>query len=349
MRRKILMAAIAVAVLVLLLIWVQGGFHSKVPGGTSYLPPEKGPAVKTVEAKTVSTTGTVTVSGTVTARDIARVAARIVGYVVEIKADAGDVVKKDQVLVHIDTKEMAERLDQVKAGLESAKADLVKARNDFNRYKILFEKEAVAKKDYDDAIAKYDVAQAAEQRAKAALEEAETAMSYGVVRSPFDGIVADRNVNLGDLATPGRTLMSIYSPNTLELVAPVGEQYAPYLHVGVPIRLEVPSINLDQNSTIREVVPLRDEKSRTITTKAAISEVPGLVPGLYGRLSFDTRTSETIVIPASAVHVVGQLETVKVLEDGTLRVRHVKTGRNLGDESVEIISGLKAGESVVVP
>ena len=348
-RRKILVATVALVGLILLLIWVQGGFHSKVPGGTSQGAAEKAPAVKTIKAQAVSTAGTVTVSGTVASREIARVAARILGYVVELKADAGDEVKKDQVLLRIDTKEIAERLDQAKAGLESAKADLVKARNDFGRFKGLFETGSVAKKDYDDALARFEVAQAAEQRAEAALEEAKTAVSYGAVTSPFDGIVSERNVNLGDLATPGRTLMSIYAPETLELVAAVGEQYAPFLNVGVPVRVEVPSIALKQNSSIREVVPQRDEKTRTITVKAALSKAPGLGPGLYGRLSFDTRASEAIVIPAAAVHVVGQLETVKVLEDGALRVRHVKTGRNLGDGNVEIISGLIAGESVVVP
>jgi len=348
-RKKILIAAIALIGLILGLIWVQGGFHSKIPGGKSRLATEHGPAVKTVKAETVETSGTVSVSGTVTAREIARVAARIQGYIVDVKADAGDEVKKGQLLLRIDTKEMSERLDQAKANLESTKADLVRARNDFERYKALFEKESVAKKDYDDALAKFEIAQAGEQRAEAAFEEARTAMSYGLVTAPFDGIVAERDVNLGDLATPGRTLISIYVPQTLELVAAAGEQYAPFLHVGSPVRLEVPSVHVKQNSTIREVVPQMSERSRTITVKAPLSKAPGLGLGLYGTLSFDTRASEAIVVPEAAVQVVGQLETVKVLEDDTIRIRHVKTGRNLGDGRVEIISGLTAGEKVVVP
>jgi RND family efflux transporter MFP subunit len=347
-RKKIVMAAIALIGLILGLIWVQGGFHSKVPGGLSRPVAEKLPEVKTIQVQAESTVETVTVPGTVAAREIARVAARILGYVVELKADAGDEVQKGQILLRIDTKEMAERLDQAKANLESAKADLTKARNDYGRFKALFENQSVAKKDYDDALAKYEVAQAAEQRSEAALEEARTAMSYGVVTSPFDGVVAERNVNLGDLATPGRTLMSIYNPETLELVAAVGEQYAAFVETGGLVRLEVPSIDLKQNSTVREVVPQRDEKSRTITIKAPLSPTKGLKPGLYGRLSFNTRASEAIVIPAAAVHVVGQLETVKVLEDGTIMVRHVKTGRNLDEGKVEIISGLTAGERVVI-
>ena len=101
-------------------------------------------------------------------------ASRVQGYVVELNVDAGDHVKKGQVLLRLDAKEMVEREAQAKAALESAAADLVETRNDFERYKVLFEKQAVAKKDYDDALARYDVAQAAEARAQAALDEAKT-------------------------------------------------------------------------------------------------------------------------------------------------------------------------------
>jgi RND family efflux transporter MFP subunit len=283
----------------------------------------------------------------VISKDTARVASRIQGYVVELLVDAGSTVKKDQVLVRIDTKEMAERLDQSKANLESAKADLVKAHNDFERYKMLFEKQSIAKKDYDDSQAKYEMARAAEQRAQAVVEEAKTLMSYGVVTAPFYGIVSERDVNVGDLATQGKTLLTLYKPGTLELVAPVPEQYAPHLKVGSAVQLTVPSINVTQKSEIREVVPQRDERTRTVTVKAPLSEATGLGPGLYGTMKFDTVASEVIVVPETVVHMVGQLESVKVLQDGAIQVRHVKTGRNLGDGRVEIISGLAPGENVV--
>ncbi|MBI4965666.1 MAG: efflux RND transporter periplasmic adaptor subunit [Desulfomonile tiedjei] len=347
-KKKILVAAICLAGLILALVWVQGGFHSKVPGGTTPVPPGQPSAAKTVPAETVRTTGDVTVSGTVSSRETARVASRVLGYVVELNVDVGAQVQKGQVLLRIDTKELAEKEAQAKAALESAKADLVKARNDFERYKILFEKESVAKKDYDDMLARFETAQAAEQRASAALDEAKTMLSYGVVTAPFDGIVSDRSVNVGDLATPGRALMSVYMPGTLELVAPVGEQYAPYLDVGKAVTVAVPSVNLKQESSIREIVPQRDERTRTVTVKAPLSQSSGLGPGLYGTLTFRTRSSDVIVIPKRAVNVVGQLETVRVSDNGVVRIRNVKTGRVLSDDKVEILSGLNAGEKVVV-
>ena len=116
----------------------------------------------------------------------------------------------------------------------------------------------------------------------------------------------------------------------------------------MPVTVAVPSAEVKQASSIREVVPQREEKTRTITVKAPLTEEPGLAPGLYGTLTFHTRPSQVIVIPSEAVKIVGQLETVRVTQDGTVKVRHVKTGRKLADGTVEILSGLNAGEEVII-
>ncbi len=198
---RLLIAGVALVAMICGLVWMQGGFHSKVPAGTTALPAEKAGALKTVKAELSRTVGEVTVSGTVVARETANVAARIVGNVLELNVDAGNQVTKDQVLLRLDTKELNEKEAQAAAALESAKADLVKSTQDFDRYKGLFESGSIAKKDYDDVKARFDMAQAAEQRAQAALNETKTQLSYSVVTAPFDGVVASREVNLGDLVT----------------------------------------------------------------------------------------------------------------------------------------------------
>jgi Cu(I)/Ag(I) efflux system membrane fusion protein len=142
--------------------------------------------------------------------------------------------------------------------------------------------------------------------------------------------------------------LTIYTPRSVELVASVGEQYVSYLKEGMPVTVAVPSAQVKQASSIREVVPQREEKTRTITVKVPLTEEPGLAPGLYGTLTFRTRPSQVIVIPSEAVKIVGQLETVRVAQEGTVKVRHVKTGRKLADGKVEILSGLDAGEEVII-
>jgi membrane fusion protein, multidrug efflux system len=345
---RLLIAGVAVIGMICGLVWMQGGFHSKVPAGVTPLPTEKAGAVKTVKAEMSRTVGEVTVSGTVVSRDTANVAARIVGNVVELNVDAGNHVNKNQVLLRLETTELAEKQAQAVAALESAKVDLGKTTQDLERYKGLMESGSVAKKDFDDIKARYETAQAAEQRAEAALNEAKTQLSYSVVTAPFDGVVASKEVNLGDLVTPGRTLFTVYMPGTQELAAAVGEQYGTYVQPGTAVTVEVDSIGLKQAASIREVVPQRDVKTRTITVKAPLAEHTGLMPGLYGALTFHTRASEVLTIPAEAVRTVGQLESVAVREGGATKTRHVKTGRTFDDGKIEILSGLEPGEEVEI-
>ncbi len=140
----------------------------------------------------------------------------------------------------------------------------------------------------------------------------------------------------------------MFKPGTLELAAAVGEQYAPYLREGSQVTVQVGSAGVNETTKIREVVPQTDEKTRTITVKAPIKDKDGLAPGLYGTLTFGTRSSPVIVLPRAAVHVVGQLETVKVLVNGRVTIRQVKVGRLLEGDLLEILSGVDPSEEIVL-
>ncbi len=344
---KLLIAAISALGMILMLIWIQGGFSHKVSGGETNLPKEPIDKVKTIIVEQVETSGEVSVSGTVLARDSARIAARVGGYIAELKVDAGSMVKKGDLLLKIEAGELEERKAQAEAALESANVDLEKTRQDLERYKTLFEEQAIAKKEFDDVSARFEMAKATANKAKAALDEAKTFLSYGLVTAPFDGIVSERTINQGDLAAVGRELLTIYDPNSLEMVAAAGEQFAPFLSVGAPVTVAISSLQIKENTLIREVVPQRDEKTRTITVKAPLRGANGLTPGLFGVLTFKTASSLVIVIPSILVKSVGQIESVRVLDKGEIKTRHVKTGRTLDDGKIEILSGLESGDQVV--
>jgi RND family efflux transporter MFP subunit len=344
---KLLIAAISALGMILMLIWIQGGLSHKVPGGETNLPKEPIDKVKTITVEQVETSGEVSVSGTVLARDTARIAARVGGYIAELKVDAGSTVKKGDLLLKIEAGELEERKAQAQAALESANVDLEKTRQDLERYKTLFEEQAIARKEFDDVSARFEMAKATANKAKAALDEAKTFLSYELVTAPFDGIVSERIINQGDLAAVGRELLTIYDPNSLEMVAAAGEQFAPFLSVGASVTVSISSLQVKENTLIREVVPQRDEKTRTITVKAPLRKVNGLTPGLFGVLTFKTASSVVIVIPSILVKSVGQIESVRVLDKGEIKTRHVKTGRTLDDGKIEILSGLESGDQVV--
>ena len=347
MNRKIWLAGLFLGGLILVLIWMQGGFHSKVAGGRTVVSNAKAPRVKVVKVEKNATAAEISAPGTVVPKETARIASRVSGYVVEISAEAGNTVTKGRLLLRIDSREARERQAQAEAALESANAEAVKSEKDLDRYKTLFATQSVAKKELEDVQARHDMAKAAQQRATAALEEAATQVSYSDVTAPFDGVVSDRFVNKGDHVAPGKPLFNVYAPSSLELVAQAGEQYAAYLKEGATVTVKIPSIGLVQKSSIREIVPQRDERSRTINVKAPLPEGVTCAPGLYGTLTFDANVSESLSIPWTAVKVVGQLETVRVLDGDKTMVRQIKTGRRLGDR-VEVVSGLSTGEQIVV-
>lgn len=305
-------------------------------------------AQKTVKAELVETRGEVTVSGTVIPRQGAVISSRISGYVTDLKVNAGDSVKTGDELLRIDTKELGQKEAEAAAALNSAKADLANAKRDFDRYGPLLESKAVSKQQYDEVARKSEVAQAAYQRALAALDQARTQLSYGDIKAPFDGTISDKTVNVGDLAMPGKPLLNIYTPGTLELVAPVAEQYSRYMKVGAQVEVTIPSIELRQTAFLREIVPQTNEQTKTITVKAPLSDTQGLVPGIYGTLTFATSSAEVIAVPVIAIRVFGQLETVRIVRDGRVESRYVKTGRKLEQGKIEILSGLDPGEEVIL-
>lgn len=347
MKKKLLLGGLFLVILILVLVWLQGGFHKKVPGGRTVPDGRGAKNLRTVKIATSKSKGEVTATGTVAARDTARIASRFQGFIVEVNTDPGDKVEKDQILLRIDDRELKERVAQAEALLQTAKANMSEAESDFDRYKRLFDQQAVSQQQFERAQTAHEVARASLDQARARLEEARASLSHSVVRAPFPGIVGEREVNVGDLVRPGQYLLNVFRPGTAELVARVGEQYAGSVKEKTPVLIEIPSLGLKQKSTIREVVPVRHEKTRTITVKAPLKDEPGLEPGLYGTLTFDTGSTEVIVIPKSAVRTVGQLEAVRVVEDGVVKTRHVKTGR-VTESGVEVLSGLKPGERVVV-
>ncbi|MCX5860990.1 MAG: efflux RND transporter periplasmic adaptor subunit [Desulfomonile sp.] len=339
---------IVVGGILTLLSWMGSGLRVTAQAQDKSKVSPSQQAQKTARAEIVRTHGEITVSGTVVAKQGAVISARISGYITDLMVNAGDSVKAGDDLMRIDTKELAQKEAEAAAALESAKADFANAKRDFERYGPLFESKAVSKQQYDEVGRKYEVAQATYQRAQATLDQTRTQLSYGDIKAPFDGMIADRTVNVGDLAMPGRQLLTIYVPGTLELVAPVAEQYSRYVKPGTHVDVTIPSIELNQATSLREVVPQTNEQTKTITVKAPLADAMGLVPGVYGTLTFATTSSEVIAIPSNAIRVFGQLETVKVLRDGRIESRYVRTGRKLDHEKVEILSGLDPGEEVVI-
>jgi membrane fusion protein, multidrug efflux system len=166
------------------------------------------------------------------------------------------------------------------------------------------------------------------------------------VVSPGNGVVAEKMIDVGDLATPGRTLFTIFDPHQMRLEAQVGEQFGPSLHTGNPVKILIPSLKLEIKSTLAEIVAQAASASRTFLVKAPLPFNPDLRPGVFGRLFFNGQERQVLLIPATAVKNIGQLETVQVVAAEGVKLRQIRTGKTYG-MYLEILSGLQVGEKVV--
>ncbi|MEJ2164868.1 MAG: efflux RND transporter periplasmic adaptor subunit [Desulfobacterales bacterium] len=187
------------------------------------------------------------------------------------------------------------------------------------------------------------------QQAQAAELEARTMLSYAVIRAPFSGRVTRKMVDVGDMVAPGQHLFLLDVPAQPQLHAYIAESLITHLQPGQVLKVEIEALSATLEGTIEEIVPLAEPASRTTLVKIALTPMPALVTGLYGRVDIPYGIYRSLVVPMAAVREVGQLHLVTVLDvDGYPHRRFVTLGRR-HDDLVEVLTGLQEGEEVTLP
>jgi len=344
---KWLLAIVMTAVVTLMLLFLAGVFHAKVPMKSQSAASQSVDDLKTVVVKTIKRQRFETASGTVKPVHESAVASKLLAKVIEMNVTAGQTVSQDQILVKLDDADLQARLKQAEAGLTNAQVLRDKASTDFARAKTLKEKNAVSAADYDAANSAMKSSEATLEQATQAVREFQVMLDYATIRSPMSGTVIDKRVEVGDTVSPGQIMLTLFDPTHMQMVASVRESLALKLKPGQVLPTRLDALNLDCEATISELVPEADVASRSFTVKVTGPCPPGAYSGMFGRLMLPLEDEEILIIPATAVQRVGQLTMVEVVRDKMVARRHVRLGRTL-DSDVEVLSGLVAGELVVV-
>jgi RND family efflux transporter MFP subunit len=347
--RTVVTAAVALAALALFLAWMGGAFHEKVPPGT--VPVERPSAAGRTLVPAEQTVGpeTVTAVGSVQPRRKTDVASRLLAAIREVKPRPGDRVKAGEVLVTLDDRELVAEQREATAALAATDADLVTRRADYERVQKL--RGTVSAEERTRIEGALRVAEAQVRRAKEAIARVEVQLTYTKIASSTDGVVADRFADPGDVATPGKSILTVYDPNDLELHANVPESLAAGISLGQRLEVRIDANNLTAPAAVREIVPQAQQASRSVVVKLALPVVSSnpLLPGMFGRLTIPVGEAKRVWVPRAAVTRLGQLDLVEAAAgDGTLARRFVRVGREAGDK-VEILSGLAPGEQVALP
>jgi len=315
-------------------------------------------------------------AGTVTAKKSAVLSSRTTGVIVAVNAREGDRVKRGQTLVEIDGRDVRAELQGAQAGLAeahsaiaAAAAALTSARGQnelaaatFKRYDGLIAKGSVTAQEFDEVSAKYKVAQAEFERNQEMLNAAkarktqmearvayvESLLGYTMIAAPFDGAVTAKTAEVGAMASLGVPLMTIEQSDGYRLEVQVGASSIAAVTPGLAVAVTIDAIKAELTGKVSEIVPAADPQSRTFTIKIDLPPLATLRSGLYGNARLIRGKKTVLLIPSVALIERGQLTGVYGVNDqGRVELRLVTAGKTY-DGKIEILSGLSAGDRIVV-
>lgn len=307
-------------------------------------------AEETVQARYADVPLTYSAEGVVEAAKQATVSAQISGRVAAVNFDVGERVRKGQVLVKIDATEVSHALNESRAQLAEAQASFENAKATYERTRHLFERKFVSQAALDKAKAEFEAAKSRVDARRANVGIAANTESYATVVAPYSGVVAARHVEIGEMAYPGKQLMTGFDPRELRLTVSIPQD-----------KLDVVRGNLKDGALIlleegrrvkaASVTVLPAANVLTHTTQVRLQFPPdteGIYPGMFARAQFDIGRAKKLLVPASSVLRRSEVTAVYVVRPGgKYELRQVRLGEPSGSE-VEILAGLVEGETVAL-
>lgn len=306
------------------------------------------PAVQTatVEAREVEVT--YSAEAVVEAVRQSTVSAQIAGRIVELRFDVGDFVKKGEVIVRIDERAAAQAVAATEAQVRQAEAALRNARAEYERSRQLVAQKFLSQAALDRAEAEYKAAQARVSALVAGAGQAATERGFATVVAPYSGIVSARHVELGEMATPGKPLMTGFDPGTLRVSATVPQAQVAALQAGAKARIELPSVARWIDAAQLTVIPSADPRTHTTQVRIGLpADVRGVYPGIYARAHFVTGRKPALLVPRAAVIRRSELTAVYVVSE-SIQLRQIRLGTAGDETSIEVLAGLKPGERVAL-
>ena len=315
-------------------------------------------------------------AGNIQSAAVSQVSSRIMAQVLSVAVSEGDRVAKGSVLVRLDDRDLQARVRQAESAVlqaesavlqaeaarTQASAQLELAAATHARYRALLEGKAVTRQEYEhvsaqETMARAGVAQAesavaqaksAVAQAASGVEEARTWLAFAVIASPVTGRVTVKRIDPGSMAAPGQPLLTIEEEGRYRLELPVDGSLSGAIAQGTPLAVAVEAAGFEGTVPVTEVVPAADPVSRTFIVRADLPPGARLGSGQYARVRIALGKRTAVVVPESALVRRGQLDGVFVESEGKLAFRIVQAGPAAGAGRREILSGLAAGEAIVV-
>ncbi|MFK0086558.1 efflux RND transporter periplasmic adaptor subunit [Pseudomonas sp. NPDC090755] len=287
--------------------------------------------------------------GEVRARFEPELAFRIGGKVSKRLVEEGQRVKAEQPLAELDPQDVRLQLEASRAQLAAAEANLTLVKAERDRYKTLLDRQMVSRSQFDNAENLYRAGQARLKQVRAEFDVAGNQAEYAVLRASQDGVIAKRQVEVGQVVSAGQTVFTLAADGEREVLIGLPEQQFGRFKVGQPVSVELWSQPDERFSgRIRELSPSADPRSRTFAARIAFSA--GKVPAELGqsaRVYIQHAQQVPLSVPLSALTAEnGQTYVWRVDANNTLKRVPVRVGA-YGESSVPVLEGLNASDWVV--
>jgi RND family efflux transporter MFP subunit len=326
------------------------------------------PPVEVITVDLAPTTQTLTLPGETRGWYNSTIYARVSGYVANWVVDIGDKVKKDQVLATIDTPELDAQLEAAQAQIKASQAEVTVRETDVDFAKTTYErwqgspKGVVSDQEREDKKARYAAAEAQlnAARARVALDQANVdrltfLTSFKQVTAPYDGVITERHLDVGDLVTAGSTsntssLYGIAQSDTIRVFVNVPQSASTDIRTGATAQVTV-SEHADKvfEGKVARTSRAIDRRARTLRVEVDLPNKDfALLPGMYVEVAFHLKATNFVQVPASALLFRTSGPQVALIQGTeTVKFQDVTIARDNGN-FVELASGVSAGDKVAL-
>lgn len=277
------------------------------------------------------------------------------GRIATLAVKAGDKVVSGQVLAAIDDREAQTGVERSQAQVAQAQAELRNAQAHFDRTRELQAKGFVSAAALDTADTQLKAAQAGRNQASAGAKQSALVQGFTRVTAPFDGWVLQVHAEAGDLAVPGKPLLTLYAPLPIRAVVQVPVSRVNVAQAAGAVEVLLPAGNGVASAqwirpVARSTVPTADPVSQTIEWRLELPAEAArvLLPGQQVRVRFTGGQAQRLVVPAQAVLRRGELTAVYVAADKGFTLKTLRLGADHGADGVEVLAGLMAGDRVAL-
>jgi multidrug efflux system membrane fusion protein len=355
-RKALTLVALALLILLLaggLTLWSHASHERALANETER---ETVPTVAVIYPQSEKPDEDLVLPGSLQAYEESPIYARTSGYLVRWYKDIGSRVNKGELLAKIDTPEVDQELDQMRAARQQIVAQLELAKISADRWENLRKTDSVSAQEADQQTSGYKQAQANLAAADANVRRLEQLEGFKDVYAPFTGVLTRRNVDPGALinagaGAAGRELFDIARVDPLRVFTSVPQAYAPFIKVGAKTAVTLQEFPGQKFvATVTRTAESIDTTTRTLLTEVDVPNKDGrLLPGSFGEVHFAVGSGvNKVTVPVNAMLFRSEGPRVAVIgSDNKVRLRPINIGRDYG-ATLEILGGVSPSEQVVV-